>query len=75
MTRTEGGGMSETDAELRERVRALAAGAGLTIEGERLEGLVAQATPYLEMIRALDGMPAANEPAAVFRLPAEEKAQ
>lgn len=67
--------MSEADTTFREQVRALAAGAGLEIAGERLEGLVAQAKPYLEMIRALDGMPAANEPAAVFRLPAREEAR
>lgn len=67
--------MSGTDAEFREQVRAQAAGAGLEIEGERLDGLVVQATPYLAMIRALDEMAAPHEPAAVFRLPAREEGQ
>jgi hypothetical protein len=56
----------------RTQVKELAAAVGLQLSGERLEGLVAQAGPYLEMIRSLDDLPAATEPAAIFRLDGEE---
>jgi hypothetical protein len=52
----------------KERVQALAVAGGLSLSEERLDGLVNQATPYLEMIRALDDLSAPNEPAAIFRL-------
>jgi len=53
-------------------VGALARVVGLDLTDERLDGLVVQAGPYLDLIRALDGMPAAVEPAAVFRLDDQE---
>jgi hypothetical protein len=58
--------------ELRAQVKELAAAVGLPLSPERLDALVAQAGPYFEMIRGLDGLPAANEPAAIFRLDGEE---
>ena len=58
-----------------ETVRALAIAAGLVIKGERLEGLTAQAASYLPMIRSLDGLRAATEPAATFRLDEREAGQ
>jgi hypothetical protein len=59
----------------RETVRALAVAAGLAIEGQRLEGLTAQAASYLPMIRSLDGLRAVAEPAAIFRLDEQEAGQ
>jgi hypothetical protein len=59
-------------APSREIVGALARVVGLDLTDERLDGLVVQAGPYLDLIRALDGMPAAVEPAAVFRLDDQE---
>lgn len=59
---------SDAPAASRAIVDALARVVGLDLTNERLDGLVVQAGPYLDLIRALDGMPAAVEPAAVFRL-------
>jgi hypothetical protein len=52
-----------------ERLRALAAAAGVELSAERAAALVAQAEPHFALLRALDAVTeATGEPAAGLRL-------
>jgi hypothetical protein len=59
----------------REEISALISALGFSFSDDRLDGLTAQAGPYLGLIRALESIAQAPEPASEFRFDREESDQ